>query len=191
VPDSLPALAILALVGLPGFVYLQIRPKVAGPLPQGSGLQETLATVFFGLVCGLSGLMITAVARHSDVVYLLRYWLSPAEFTKLDASGLTADGLSLEATADQLLSSGLIVALWSLGVALAMALLLAFAVWLLHHVVALAARLATFLRRTGVRVWRAAAAIVRRREPDASSPAASDPDRVPAEAPEERIAVTA
>jgi hypothetical protein len=45
VPDSLTALAILALVGVPGFVYMELRPA---PRQQGSTseLSRTLEAAF-------------------------------------------------------------------------------------------------------------------------------------------------
>ncbi|MCZ2806432.1 DUF6338 family protein [Modestobacter sp. VKM Ac-2983] len=78
-PDSLTALAILALVGVPGYVYLQLRP--AQPSSDGetasdgraSGLNENLETVFFGLACALGGAVLSLIALGRSWSSVFKY----------------------------------------------------------------------------------------------------------------------
>ena len=69
-PDSLTALAILALVGVPGFVYMQLRGSSDDPKDV-SALDNNLATVFFGLVCAGGGVALSLWSQQERWVDVL------------------------------------------------------------------------------------------------------------------------
>ncbi|WP_448626949.1 DUF6338 family protein [Geodermatophilus sp. URMC 64] len=62
-PTSVVALAILALVGVPGYVYKRLRPgPEEGTSNNESNLSEVLQLVFFGLTCAFGGVLVTLYA---------------------------------------------------------------------------------------------------------------------------------
>jgi Family of unknown function (DUF6338) len=71
VPDSLTALAILALVGVPGYVYLQLVPRKRGEA-DASELNQSLETIFFGLACALGGVVLSLSSQGNDWAALLQ-----------------------------------------------------------------------------------------------------------------------
>jgi hypothetical protein len=71
VPDSLTALAVLALVGVPGYVYLQLVPRKRGEQDR-SELNQSLETIFFGLACALGGVVISLTSQDHAWTALLQ-----------------------------------------------------------------------------------------------------------------------
>ncbi|GAB3311469.1 hypothetical protein GCM10027451_23440 [Geodermatophilus aquaeductus] len=65
-PDSIVALAILAVVGLPGYAYRQLVPDKDPAAGTRSELAETLSVIFFGLPCALAGAVLSLVALPSE-----------------------------------------------------------------------------------------------------------------------------
>jgi hypothetical protein len=86
VPDSLTALGILALVGLPGFVYMQLRSAGEEDPSQPSALDTNLATVFFGLVCAAAGVTLSLGSQQERWVDVLVQMQAGEDPTSLSSS---------------------------------------------------------------------------------------------------------
>jgi hypothetical protein len=65
VPDSLTALAILALVGLPGYVYIVLVPRKPSDGSRESDLHGALEVLLFGVTFAAVGVMLALFARPS------------------------------------------------------------------------------------------------------------------------------
>ncbi|TFV64216.1 UNVERIFIED_ORG: hypothetical protein E4P37_13290 [Bacillus sp. AZ43] len=64
-PDSLTALAIVALVGLPGYVYIGLVPRKASEQRRNPGLNVNFEIVLFGLTFGVTGTMLAVFSATS------------------------------------------------------------------------------------------------------------------------------
>lgn len=65
-PDSLFALVVLALVGIPGYVFTELRRSPAGTPAPPPGTGGNLETVFFGFPCALGGLSLSLYFQQTE-----------------------------------------------------------------------------------------------------------------------------
>jgi hypothetical protein len=96
VPDSLTALAILALVGLPGYAYLQLRGVLVqengptAPPSEASALNPNFETVIFGLVCALGGAVVSLIALDDSWIAIFSLYTAtePVDNLPLHLAGV-------------------------------------------------------------------------------------------------------
>lgn len=93
-PDSLTALAILALVGVPGYVYLTLVGREPKKSPDGV-TSLSLETVFFGLGCGVAAVLVSVITRWNKWLDLLV--VKPIDGDRDAAAELMKGVLSLSA----------------------------------------------------------------------------------------------
>ena len=91
-PDSLTALAMLALVGVPGYVYLTLVGRLREKSADGP-TSLNLETVFFGLACGVTAALVSVLTHWTEWIDLVV--AEPVDGSRDEASELLKDVLTV------------------------------------------------------------------------------------------------